>query len=137
MPTIIERIQSRPDLAEHVANRDLDAIVAELNAEGLTEVAECWVDALGIMNRCTNGKSILRKLRTAVPSDAVVEAVWTKLISGPGIDFGSQTTRDSIDEMVAPLEFTEDEVVEMKQLPVRPVVVDRMAVEAAINEMEG
>jgi len=133
---IRERILARPDLAPLVAERELDKLADALNAEGLTEVRECWVDALGIMNRCANGKSIVRKLRAGVPADAVIEIAWRALVYGKGLDFGADSTRSSIDEMAAPLQFTAEEVGEMKALAVFPIYVTRLRVEAELFKAE-
>ena len=133
---IRERILARPDLAPLVAARELDKLADALNAEGLTEVRECWVDALGIMNRCLNGKSIVRKLRAGVPADAVIEIAWRALVYGKGLDFGAASTRDSIDEMAGQLQFTDGEVGEMKALAEQPLIVSREQIFAAMFKEE-
>jgi hypothetical protein len=119
------RVRANPACAEALATRDLDQIAALLNAEGLATVGECWADALALMNRCATGKSIIRKLYAGNGLDPVVEVAWRALVYGKGLDFGAESTRESIDEMVGPLGFTADEVGEMKGLALQPVTVSR------------
>jgi hypothetical protein len=135
MTTIRERILARADLAPLRAARDLDGLAAALNAEGLTEIRETWVDFLGVLNRCPSGDSIMRKLEAAASADAIVAGTWRSLVYGKGLDFGAQSTRQRISAMASPLGFTDGEVAELMNLAVQPVYVTRSQVfEAMFND---
>lgn len=119
------------------AARDLDGLAAALNEAPALALRECWVDGLGIINRCPSGKSILRKLKAGATLDAIIEVAWTALVSGKGLDFGAESTLDSIDEMAPVIGFTDIEVAELKALAMQPVLVTRIEVEAALYNPDG
>lgn len=129
---IRDRILARADLASALDRRDLDELAAGLNTDPPLTRVETWVDALGIINRCASGKSILRKLKAGAGLDAVIEVAWERLVRGQGLDFGAASTQDSIEEMRPVLGFTDDEMVELRGLGLQPVLVDRWEVEAAM-----
>jgi hypothetical protein len=138
MSEIRDRILARRDLDAARAARDLDAMAEALNAEGVkAPSAECWVDALGIVNRCPSGKSIIRKLKAGVSADAMIEVAWTSLVSGKGLDFAAVSTQESINEMAAAIGFTEEERNELANLPMQTTLVTRLEVEAALYNPDG
>lgn len=130
-------ILKRRDLDAMRAARNLDGLAAALNETPALVLRECWVDALGIINRCSSGKAILRKLKAGAALDAIIEVAWSALVSGKGLDFGADSTLDSIDEMAPVIGFTETEVTELKALAMQPVMADRLAVEAALYNPDG
>lgn len=132
---IRDRVLARRDLDEMRTSRDLDGLTAALNAEPTSTLQECWVDGLGVINRCPSGKSILRKLKTGAELDAIIGIAWTALVSGKGLDFGAESTLSSIDEMAPVIGFTETEVAELKALAMHPAIVDRLEVEAALYNL--
>jgi hypothetical protein len=125
-------ILARPGLAEMRAARDLDGLAAALNETPELALHECWVDGLGIINRCPSGKSILRKLKAGAAMDAIIEVAWTSLLSGKGLDFGAESTLANIDEMAPAIGFTESEVAELKVLALQPFMVTRDQVRKAM-----
>jgi hypothetical protein len=137
MATIKERILARADLAEAMSRRDTEALAAGLNEQPEFARGECWVDALGIINRCTHGKSILRKLKAGAAVDAIVEVAWNAL-NGKGLDFGADSTLASIDEMAPALDFTVDEAEDLRALaPLCPVYVSRLDIADAMFNDDG
>lgn len=137
MTSIRDRVLARRDLDELRASRDLDGLTEALNAAPSTAMQECWVDGLGVINRCLSGKTILRKLKAGADLDAIISIAWTALVSGKGLDFGAESTIASIGEMAPLIGFTEIEVAEIKALALRPVFVDRLDVEAALYNPDG
>jgi hypothetical protein len=130
--SIRDRILARSDLDALRAARDITALAAALNTEAPTEPAESWVDALGIINRCAHGKTILRKLAAGAGADVIVSVAWQSLIGGKGLDFGAASTQESIAEMAGLLGFTEAEVAELAALGQKTIVVTQ---EQVGNEM--
>lgn len=135
--SIRERVLSRADLAAAYKSHDLDALVAGLNIKPDYALTETWVDALGLINRCKTGKSILRKLKAGSSLDAVIEVAWYAMLNLKGLDFGAQSMLDSIDEMAPVLGFTLDELNEMKSLGMQPVYVTRQQVADALYNPDG
>ena len=131
------RVHSNPACVDALNERDLDRLVAVINAAPEMMLTECWIDALGIINRCPSGKSILRKLKSGAPLDAIIEVAWSALVSSKGLDFGAASTLASISEMAPLIGFTPEEVSEMQALALQPIFVTRWDIADAVFNPDG
>lgn len=137
MATVRERILARPDLMAMREARNLDGLAAALNAEERRESGERYVTLRTILAECTNGRSIVGALRQAAVSDAIVEESLNFLRSDSGFDVGHPETAVDIDRLVTAGVLTQAWADQMKALALRPVVVTRGQVEAAMFNPDG
>lgn len=126
------RILARPDLADLRAARDLDKLAAALNAEGLLERRSRIVTAR-VVRTLPDGKAILAALKGARSADDDIDLAYTFLMQGAGLDIAE--CFDLIDGLVASEIFLQAWAEQIKGLAMFPVTVERLEVEAALDEI--
>jgi hypothetical protein len=162
-PTISARLLARPDLADLIAARELDLLADALNAEGVTELAPKHITSRGVRGLlpvldAANFLILLRQLSTAseLPPEFVVVLTQMKvpaehhfayldtlasahnwLEDSDGLDIGSERTQQMMDLIAATNPTKYGAAVSILKGSARvPVVVDRLQVEAAIDQIE-
>ena len=136
--SIHERVHARSDLDDARKNRDLDKLAAELNAEGATVIGDRWVTGRTILELCPDGENILTALEAAAASGSVATRWTVSFLQGdPGVNVGRPATIAKIAALVASKALTAEQADQLKALALRPVVVDRLEVEAALYNRDG
>jgi hypothetical protein len=142
---IRERILARGDLGELVTRRDLDGIKAKLDAEGLRVPQQRFITGrvIAVMHP-SEGRDILRRLEALAEMDIGLRFNMPFLQHGDGIDMGDPGTWRELDTMAQLYSHTDGEmglsgsqVSMLKEISLTPVIVDRLKVEAAVNEILG
>lgn len=130
------RILARNDLGELVTGRDLDGIKAKLDAEGVTVQHSRFITAR-VVRTLPDGKAILAALKAARALDDDIDLAYTFLMQGAGLDIGDDTSLEMIDELAEQGVFEQAWAEQIKGLAMFPLLVDRLDVEAAVNEILG
>lgn len=138
MSALRDRINARPDLAALVVARELDEIAAKLNAEGLSVVRSRYITMRTISAEIPreDARAIVTALVSAATVDVLADEAVRFLRTNSGYDIGDPGAQEYIDEMAAAGALTADRARVLKGLALAPLTVDRLEVEAAINEME-
>lgn len=134
------RILARGDLNALRAARDLDALAAALNAEGLMAPRQRFITARAVMAGCLGGLAILAALDEARTHSVVGKAVsWALTFLGQeaGLDIGDPFTQQMVDNLVALEVLTDEQGAALKAMALHPVIVDRLEVEAALYNPDG
>lgn len=130
--TLRDEILSRPDCADAVAARDLDAIAAIVSA-GRVAIQSRFVTARTILSECgAAGPGILDALTAASAVSSAVKWALTFLSQDSGLDVGNAVTQGMIDQLAGIGALTADQAAALKNLALQPAPVDRLAVEAAL-----
>lgn len=133
---IRERILARADLNALRAARDITALAAALNAEGLTAPQQRFITARGVMSGCADGVAILTALEAATANNAVA---WALKFLGQesGLDVGDPYTQGMIDQLVTGGVLTAAHGDQLKALALAPVVVTQGQVAQAMYNPDG
>jgi len=133
---IRSRILARPDLVGLRAARDITALAAALNAEGLQAPQQRFVTARAIMANCAGGVDILQALEGATANPAVA---WAMRFLGQeaGLDIGDPYTQRMVDQLVASEVLTEAQGQTIKALALQPVIVTQEQVALAMYNPDG
>jgi hypothetical protein len=125
------RVHARRDLDGLRAARDITGLAEALNAEGLKAPQQRFVTARAIMAECSGGVAILAALKSAAADPAVG---WALQFLGQeaGLDVGDPFTQGMIGQLVTAGVLTAPQGDALKALALRPVIVDRLEVEAAL-----
>jgi hypothetical protein len=135
--SIKDRIINSPELQEARKARDLDALAAGLNAQGIKEVCSRFVTMRTITSECSDADAIINELASAAKVSVSVAEMLGFLRSDSGMDVGHPNTQEKIDALVSLGALTEPYGDEMKNLALQPVVVTRDQVEAAMFNPDG
>lgn len=129
--SIRDRVHARRDLDDYRAARDLDALTAALNAENLKALQQRFITARAVMAACPDGVAILGALQAASADPAVG---WALKFLGQeaGLDIGDPFTQSMVDQLVAGSVLTAQQGATLKAMALKPVIVDRLEVEAAL-----
>jgi hypothetical protein len=130
------RILARDDLNEHRAARNIDALAAALNAEGLLAPQQRFITARAVMAACLGGIQILDALENA-SSDRAVAWALKFLGQEAGLDIGDPFTQGKVDQLVGLTVLTAEQGAALKALALQPVVVSRDQVNAAMFNDDG
>ena len=142
---IRERIIAHPDLASARASRDIDALAAALNAEGLLDRQPHFVTARAIITlHKTEGRNIMARLRALKDEDIGVEFAVLFLSQEAGLDIGHPDMWANIDDLVALWRasdgakgLSEAHGAMLKSLALQPVLVTREQVRLAMFNDDG
>lgn len=137
MTSIRDRILARQDLADARAARDLDALAAGLNAQPESVVQSRFVTARAVMAGCADGIAILDALNDAAVQNSAVAWAVKFLGQEAGLDVGDPYTQSMIDELVKQNVLSQVQAEQLKALALRPVLVTRADVEAAMFNPDG
>jgi hypothetical protein len=105
--------------AQHLPDDPVRAVEL-ITSKDFTMVKSRMINGRTILEHCSTGKSILRKIKAAADADAVMEVVWAFLKQESGLDIGSPATRTSIDELVTSGSWEQAEGDELKGLAIQP-----------------
>ena len=130
------RVLARPDLNALRAARNIPALAAALNAEGLIAPRQRFVTARAIMALCPDGVAILTALEAAIANKAVKWAV-TFLGQESGLDVGDPYTQWMIDQLVAASVLTSEQGIQLKALALVLVVVTQEQVALSLYNPDG
>lgn len=136
MATIKERVLARSDLASAYAARDLDALTNGLNAQPETACQETFVTARAVLTRCASGPQIIAALDANTGTNILVKYAVEFLKQGAGIDIGDPAAQTMLDSLVPGI-LTADYASQLKALSLKPVLVNRAQVEAALYNPDG
>jgi len=134
------RILARGDLDDLRDARDLDALAAALNAEGLRAPQQRFITARAVMASCADGLAILSALDGAREHPTIGKAVtWALTFLGQeaGLDIGDPFTQEMVDHLVAFEILADEQGAALKSMALHPVVVDRLEVEASLYNPDG
>lgn len=138
MATIRERIIASPELQAARAARDLDALAAGLNAQGVTEIGSRFVNMRTIAAECgADADAMIAAITAAAPASPALTEMLCFMRRDSGIDVGLDGTRARIDELLVAGAFTPEQADRFKALALRPLVVTRADVEAAMYNPDG
>jgi hypothetical protein len=120
--TLLDEINNDPTgkgYAVHLP--DSPGVVCDLiNARTETMAKERWVTALTILSECELGVSIIRKLKSLIPQDAVVEVAWNRLNGATGLNVNDQATKAYLDGLGAGGGLEDEEIKQLKALALQP-----------------
>ena len=142
MGAIRDRVRARPELDGLRAARDLDGLAAALNAEGLMAPAQRFITWRGIEANCADGTAILDALDVAAEKDSQIRRAVKALEGQMGLDigdpfvYGTPDKPGMIDKLVAAKIFLPAWADQIKVLALKPVVVDRLEVEADLYNLD-
>jgi hypothetical protein len=131
------RILARRDLDELRAVREIDALAAALNTEGLTAPTSRYVTMRTILAECPSGREIVTALRQAAAVDPIVDESVNFLRRDSGFDIGHAETAEDIARLVDAGVFSPVWADEVHALSLRPVVVTRDQVNDAMFNPDG
>lgn len=134
---IRERILARRDLDHLRAARDLDKLAVALNAEGLRARGERYITMRTILGECQHGREIVIALRTAAPSDPIVDESVHFLRDDSGFDVGHPNTAADLDRLVDAGVLRPEWRDELRALALVPVIVTRGEVNEAMFNPDG
>lgn len=138
MLTIRERILARSDIDELRDARDLDGIADALNAEQANNVSPRWVTGRTILAECPDAEDILAALEAVAAAGSVATRWVVRFLAGdPGVDMGNLATRMKTETLVSSGALPREQADQLLDLAVRPVVVTRLDVEAALYNPDG
>ena len=127
-----DEILARPDCADAVAARDLDAIAAIMSA-GRVAMQPRFVTARTVLAECGMlGASILDRLEAAAAANSAVKWAVRFLGQDSGINVGDPATRYMIDELASVDALTAPQASALKNLALLPAPVSRLDVEMAL-----
>lgn len=129
--SIRDRILARRDLDGLRAARDITGLTDALNAEGLKAPQQRFITARAVMATCPGGVEVLGALQSASANPAVG---WALKFLGQeaGLDIGDPFTQGMVDQLVAGNVLTAEQGAALKAMAMKPVIVDRLEVEAAL-----
>jgi hypothetical protein len=136
---IRERIIASPDLQAARAARNLDALAAGLNAQGVTAIQSRFVTLRTIEVECADGDNIVSALAGASTTNALVGMFMSFLKQDSGLDIGLAKTISAINSLSSGLSpvLTATQAAQLKNMAMRPVIVTRLEVEAAMYNLDG
>lgn len=137
MSTIRDRIINSPELQAVRAVRDLDALAAGLNVQGVTATQSRFVNMRTIVAECADADAIIRALDAAAPASTALTEMLGFLRSDSGMDIGHPNAQARVDALVRAGALTAAQAAEVKGLALLPVIVTRDEVEAAIFNPDG
>lgn len=130
-------IEAKPECADAVAAKDLDAIAAIIS-EGRTNRQSRYVTARTILAECGElGPGILDALEAVAPVNSAVRWALDFLKQNSGLDVGNAVTQIMIDQLVSAGALTQPQGDALKNLAVRRAPVSRLDVEAALFNPDG
>jgi hypothetical protein len=134
---IRERILARRDLDEARKNKDITALAAELNLEGLMVGAERFVTGRTILAECDEGPEILGRLEQAAATSPAVAWALKFLGTNSGLDVGNPRTQTMLDQLAVGGVLTEAQAESLKGLALRPLVITQAQVAEEMYEPDG
>lgn len=135
--SIRDRILNSPELQAARSARDLDALAAGLNAQGVTAVQSRFVTMRTIVAECADADAIIRALNTAAPSSPALTEMLAFLRSDSGMDIGHPNAQARVDALAAASALTQPQATEIKNLALLPVVVTRGQVADGMYNPDG
>jgi|GEM_PF-2772559 len=135
--TLRDRILARADLNDARAARDITALAAALNAEGLTAPKTRFVTARTVLSECADGGAILDALKAAAAGNSAVDWALKFMSQDSGIDAGNAMTRGMVDQLVAATALTPAQGEALKALANAPVIVTQEQVADALYNPDG
>lgn len=136
MTPIRDRVYARPDLDEMRAQRDLDGLVAALNASPEVTFQSRFITARVILT-LPNGEDILDALELAQATDTSARYALKFLQQEAGVDCGDPAFRMLVDREVQRGVLQAAWATQIKNLALKPVYVDRTQVEQALYNPDG
>ena len=138
--SIRDRVHARRDLDGLRAARDLTGLADALNAEGLMAPQQRFITGRVIATlHPTEGREILRRLEAMATQDIGLRFNLPFLQQGEGLDIGDPDMWKELDRMVLAYHASEGalglsdlQASLLKSLSLKPVIVDRLEVEAAL-----
>jgi hypothetical protein len=137
MTSIRDRIINSPELQAARAARDLDALAAGLNAQGVMAAQSRFVTMRTIVAECDDTNGIITALNAAAPSIPVVAEMLAFLRSDSGMDVGHAKTQAQLDAMASAGVLTAAQTQSLKALALQSVLVSRLDVEVAMYNSDG
>jgi hypothetical protein len=138
VPTIYERVHARADLDQMRATRDITGLAAALNAEGLYIRQPRFITARAVLTvNPTEGRNILRALRTAAAQDIGVEFANLFLGQSAGVDIGDPDMWVELDHLVQAGALNDAQAALLKALSLALLVVTQEQVAAELYYPDG
>jgi hypothetical protein len=137
MISIRDRIIGSPELQDARAARDLDALAAGLNAQGVSAVQSRFVTMRTVTAECSDADGIITALTGAAAISPSVAEMLGFLRDDTGMDVGHPNTQAKINAMAGAGALTQAQANQIKALALLPVVVTRADVEAAMYNPDG
>lgn len=134
---IRDRIINSPELQASRTARDLDAMAAGLNAQGVTAIQSRFVNMRTVVAELTDADNIIKSLTTAAPSSPALTEMLNFLRSDTGMDIGHPNAQTRVDALVTATALTASQGVALKNLALLPVIVSRADVNAAMYNPDG
>lgn len=98
------------------------AVADMLNARTRTMLQTRFITARTIAAELSlpDSAAVLTALRTLAATNALIEAMWTFMLTDSGIDIGNANTQSMIDTLVAEVVFTSDQGTALKRMAIQP-----------------
>ncbi len=135
--TLRDRIINSPELQAARAARDLDALAAGLNAQGVTAIQSRFVNMRTIVAELADADNIIKALNTAAPASPALTEMLNFLRSDTGMDIGHPNAQARVDALVAATALTTAQGTTLKALALMPAIAIRADVEAAMYNPDG
>lgn len=135
--SIRDRILARRDLDGLRAARDLDGLAAALNADAPLVPQQRFITARAVLTLCADGPAILSALETAAPQNVTVAYALRFLGQDAGLDIGDPGALTLLAQLQQNSILTEHQVDQLRALALKPLLVTRLDVEAAMYNPDG
>lgn len=134
---IRDRIINSPELQPARAARDLDALVAGLNAQAALTLQPRFVTMRTITSECDDANGVVTALIKAAAVIPVMAEMLAFLRSDSGMDVGHPRAQAQLDAMATAGILSPDQAQALKNLALQPRIVSRTEVEAEFYNPDG
>lgn len=135
--SIRDRILARRDLDSLRTARDLDGLAAALNADAPLVPQQRFITARAVLTLCADGSAILTALEAAAPHNVAVAYAVRFLGQDAGLDIGDPGALALLDRLLLEGVLTEAHVDQLRTIALKPLLVTRLDVEAAMFNHDG
>lgn len=134
---IRDRILARRELDDLRAARDLDGLAAALNADAPLVPQQRFITARAVLTLCADGPAILSALEAAAPQNIAVAYALRFLGQDAGLDIGDPGALALLGQLQQASILTAPQVEQLRALALKPLLVTRLDVEAAMYKPDG
>jgi hypothetical protein len=137
MSEIRDRILASPELQAARAARDLDALTAGLNAQGVTAIQSRFVNMRTIVAELSDADNIIKALSAAAPSSPALGEMMNFLRSDTGMDIGHPNAQARVDALLTATAITSAQGAAIKNMALQPIIVTRDQVGITMYNPDG